>query len=27
MGNVPPDQVVLPPGCDAALAKTVEIHH
>jgi hypothetical protein len=27
MGNVPPDQVVLPPGCDAAQAKTVEIHH
>jgi hypothetical protein len=27
MGNVPPAQVVLAPGCDAAQAKTVEIHH
>jgi hypothetical protein len=27
MGNVPPAQVMLPPGCDAAQAKTVEIHH
>jgi hypothetical protein len=27
MGNVPPAQVPLPPGCDAAQVKTVEIHH
>jgi hypothetical protein len=27
MGNVPPAQVTLRPGCDAAQVKTVEIHH
>jgi hypothetical protein len=27
MGNVPPAQVALRPGCDPAQVKTVEIHH